>query len=212
MNISSINSRSSAMMMKGMQRPDPSNMAEDLFSKLDTKGQGYIEISDLESALSRSHSSNSSSRSNIADKIFSKLDGDGDGKVTKEDMSATVQKISSELDGPSPRMRMQGDMPPPPPPSSSQDVQEASSTDSTTSSPQSSDPADTNSDGTVSAQEGLASEAEQSLSGSSTDGSSLSASSTSSADAKFMKQMMQLLKSYDGFEQTAKNSDFSPSA
>jgi len=210
MNISSINSRSSAIMMKGMQRPDPSKMAEDLFSKLDTKGQGYIEKSDLESALSRSNSSNSSSRSNIADKMFSKLDDNGDGKVTQEEMSATIQKIASELDGSSPRMRMQGGMPPPP--SDSQSVQETSSTDSTTSSSQSSDPTGTNGDGAVSAQEGLAYEDSKNLSGSSTDSSSSSASSVSSADAKFMKQMMRLLTSYGGFDQRAENSDFSTSA
>jgi len=45
--------------------------------------------------------------------------------------------------------------------------------------------------------------------GSSTDTSSTS--SASNADAQFMKQMVQLLKSY-GFDQTAESSGFSTSA
>ncbi|WP_333877716.1 EF-hand domain-containing protein [Methylobacter sp.] len=191
MSISSINSSSSAMMsggMRGTQRPDPSKMAEDLFSKLDTKGQGYIEKSDLETALSnasQSGSSTSSSSSSVADALFSKLDGDGDGKVTKEEMSATIQKIAAELDGPSPRTRMQGGTPPPPPPQGGgQGAQGASSTSSTTSS-QSSDPADTNGDGTVSAIEALAYEISQAAS-SATDASS---SSASDSDAKLMQML-----------------------
>jgi len=187
-------------MMKGMQRPDPSKMAEDLFSKLDTKGQGYIEKSDLESALSKTSQSNSSNSSSVADDMFAKLDNDGDGKVTKEEMSATIQKIAAELDGPAPRMRMQngqGGMPPPPPP------QESTSTDSA-SSTQTGDPADTNGDGTVSTEEALAYETAQNLSTADT-----SSSSSSSTDAQFMKQVMQLLHSYGDFDQTAENSSFS---
>lgn len=190
MTISSVNSSSSAMMMRGMQRPDPSKMAADLFSKLDTTGKGYIEKSDLQTALGKlpqSDSSNSSSSSTSADDLFSKMDSDGNGKVTKEEMSATIEKIASQLDGPFPRMRMQngqggreGDMPPPPPPSGGQGTQKASSTDSSNSN-QSSDPADTNGDGTVSAKEALAYAESQSSSSTNT--------STSSADAQLMQML-----------------------
>jgi len=302
MSISSINSSSSTTMlsgMKGMQRPDPSKLAEQLFSKMDTKGQGYIEKSDLETALSKvsqTDSSGNSSNSSAADDMFAKLDNNGDGKVTKEEMSATLQKIAAELDGPFPKMRMQGGQggtPPPPP----QDGGEASSTNSSN---QASDPADANGDGTVSESELLAYEQSQAASGtktssssstaitdaqlmqmlsgkmppqegghddqgftkdqltsmskelSSTDsnrskvmsdivgnfdaadtngdgkvsgseartfeeskdasGSTSTSSSASSTDAQFMKQMMQLLHSYGGFDQTAENSSFSASA
>jgi len=302
MSISSINSSSSTTMlsgMKGMQRPDPSKLAEQLFSKLDTKGQGYIEKSDLETAFSKvsqtDDSSGSTSSSSVAGDMFSKLDNNGDGKVTREEMSATLQKIAAELDGPFPKMRMQGGQggtPPPP-----QDGGEASSTNSSN---QASDPADANGDGTVSESELLAYEQSQAASGtktssssstaitdaqlmqmlsgkmppqegghddqgftkdqltsmskelSSTDsnrskvmsdiagnfdaadtngdgkvsgseartfeeskdasGSTSTSSSASSTDAQFMKQMMQLLHSYGGFDQTAENSSFSASA
>lgn len=99
MSISSINSSSSAMMSGAMKRPDPAKMAEDLFSKLDTTGKGYIEKSDLQTALGKVSQSDSSSSSTSADDMFSKMDSDGNGKVTKEEMSATIQKIASELDG-----------------------------------------------------------------------------------------------------------------
>ncbi len=304
MSISSISSSSTTMLsgIKGMQRPDPSKLAEQLFSKLDTKGQGYIEKSDLETALSNvsqtDGSSGSTSNSSTAGDMFAKLDNNGDGKVTKEEMSATLQKIAAELDGPFPKMRMQGGQggtPPPPP----QDGGEASSTNSSN---QASDPADANGDGTVSESELLAYEQLQAASGTKTSSSSSTAitdaqlmqmlsgkmppqegghddqgftkdqltsmskelsstdsnrskvmsdiagnfdaadtngdgkvsgseartfeeskdtsgnssssspSSASSTDAQFMKQMMQLLHSYGGFDQTAENSSFSASA
>ncbi|MGZ5006540.1 MAG: EF-hand domain-containing protein [Methylobacter sp.] len=188
MSINSISGGSSAM-MRAMQRPDPSKMAEDLFSKLDTKGQGYIEKSDLEAALSKtsqSDGSTTSSSSSVADALFSKLDGNGDGKVTKDEMSATIQKIASELDGPAPRMRMQGGMPPPPPPQGGQGPEGTQGTNSTnaSSSSQSNDPADTNGDGTVSATEALA----YALSQATSDAGS-SSSSTSSADGQLMQML-----------------------
>ena len=168
MSISSINSGSSSIMsgMKGMQRPDPSKMADQLFSKLDTKGQGYIEKGDLQAALdkvSKTDNSNNASTSTSVDEMFTKMDSDGNGKVTKEEMTATFEKMASQLDGPFPRMRLQEGQsegqsnmpPPPPPPGGGQGTRKASSADNSNSS-QSSDPADTNSDGVVSAQEALA--------------------------------------------------------
>ncbi|MDP1664516.1 MAG: EF-hand domain-containing protein [Methylobacter sp.] len=179
MSISSINSSSSAMMSGAMKRPDPAKMAEDLFSKLDTAGKGYIEKSDLQTALGNMSQSDSSSSSTSADDMFSKMDSDGNGKVTKEEMSATIQKIASELDGQSPRMRMQGDMPPPPPPGGAQGAQKSSSSDSSNSS-QDIDLADANEDGTVSAKEAQAYAASQ---------ASSDTSSTSSADAQLMQML-----------------------
>jgi len=97
------------------RRPDPSKMVEDIFSKLDTKGQGYLEKSDLESALSGLGSDSSAS----VDDVFSTLDGNGDGKVTKDEMSFTLQKLADELDSQFNASRMsaaQSGMRPPPPP------------------------------------------------------------------------------------------------
>lgn len=193
MSINNINSSSSMMIagVKNMRRPDTSKMADDLFSKLDSSGKGYIEKSDLESAISKisSGSSSNSDASSAADNLFSKLDSNGNGKVTKEEVSATLEKIASQLDGPFPRMRLQGDqnsqggqaaMPPPPPPQQgNQNSQNTSATDSSSSS---SDPADTNGDGTVSVKEALA-YAEEQLS------SANDSSSTTNADAQLMQML-----------------------
>ncbi len=152
------------------RRPDPSKMVEDIFSKLDTKGQGYLEKSDLESALSGLDSDSSAS----VDDVFSTLDGDGDGKVTKDEMSSTLQKLADELDSQFNASRMSaaqaGGMRPPPPADSEEDegyTQDelsaiASSTDDSNLSELMSslaanfDAADANGDGKVTQQEAMA--------------------------------------------------------
>ncbi len=94
-----------------------------LFSKLDTKKQGYLEKSDLVSAFSQI---DSSSDSTSVDQLFTALDSDGDGKVSESEFSSTLTKLQEELDGQFNSMRMggfqgaqgagMGGMPPPPPP------------------------------------------------------------------------------------------------
>lgn len=99
----------SSMMMQGMgrmQRQDPAKMAEELFSKLDTSGKGYIEESDLQTAFQSVPASNSSS----AEDVFASLDGDSDGKVTRQEMSDSIQKLSDALDNQFNSMRMSGAM------------------------------------------------------------------------------------------------------
>ncbi len=134
--ISSIGSNSGYASMSSMgnaremKRPDPAKMAENLFSQLDTKGQGYIEKSDLQSAFDSIASStggaSSSSATNVDD-VFSQLDSDSDGKVTKDELSSALKSIADQLDTQFNNMRMNGaggqggpggpgGMPPPPPP------------------------------------------------------------------------------------------------
>lgn len=124
------------MSMFRMNRPDPSQMASKLFSKLDSSNQGYIEKSDLQSALSQIGDSSSSSSSSTggtsgtssADDLFAQLDSNGDGKVTKDEFTSSLKKLSDELDSQFNNMRMNGfggqqgggmsaagGMPPPPP-------------------------------------------------------------------------------------------------
>lgn len=118
--------------MRGMQRPNPEKMAENLFSQLDVSGQGYIEKADLQSAfdnLSSSGTTSSGSTSNV-DELFTALDTDSDGKVTQQEFSDTLKKIHDDLEQQFQEGRMQtamqaggmvgmggmGGMPPPPPP------------------------------------------------------------------------------------------------
>lgn len=198
--ISGIGGGYSSMMqgMGGMKRPDPTEMANDLFSKLDTSGQGYIEKADLQGAFDQASSKvNASGSSTGADDLFSQLDTDGDGKITKQEFSDSVKKLAEELDQQFQSARMQGSMsqmdgmggkpagpPPGPPPGAGEDpgmtkealasaAEEVSGSDSSLSSMltdlvQNFDAADTNQDGKVTMQETLAYQQSQSTAGSGT--------------------------------------------
>jgi Ca2+-binding EF-hand superfamily protein len=99
----------SSMMMQGMgrmQRQDPAKMAEELFSKLDTGGKGYIEESDLQTAFQSVPASSSTS----AEDVFASLDGDSDGKVTRQEMSDSIRKLTESLENQFHSMRMSGAM------------------------------------------------------------------------------------------------------
>lgn len=194
----------------GMNRPDPSKMVDDLFSKLDTTNKGYLEKSDLQSALSQSPGSGSSSGTSSSpnvDEIFKKLDNNGDGKLTKSEMTSGMSSTAQAGKG--------GGTPPPggmPPPGAG-GANSASGTSSTSSTQSSSstktyDPADGNQDGKVSEQERIAyAQAKQDKA------SASSASSTSTnSDAKVMKQIMDLMHAYSSFDSSTNNSGLSVTA
>ena len=226
---SSIASLYSEASSQRRQRPDASTMAEDLFAKLDTTGKGYIEQSDLTSAIS-ALSSTSSSGSNSASELFSQLDSDGDGKVTQDELTTSLQKLAESLDSQFDEMRMQGGMPPPPPPGEDDagfteeelidQLAEIGGTDSSRASLISNvvnnfDAADTNEDGKVSFQEAIAyDKANPASSSSSTTDSTNSTDSTSSAtsvassdttDAQVFRQLMDLLRTYGSADDSTKN-------
>ena len=122
------NNSTMTMQMQAMKRPDPSEMAANLFAQLDTSGQGYLDKSTLQAAFdnissaSGSGSGSTSTSTTSVDGLFSKLDSDGDGKVTKQELTDTLSKVAAQLDQQFMNMRMQGGiqggggMPPPPPP------------------------------------------------------------------------------------------------
>jgi Ca2+-binding EF-hand superfamily protein len=127
---------STAMMMhgmRGMHRPDPSQLAEKLYSQLDTSGQGYIQKSDLQTAVDKISTSGNTSSSGSVDDLFARLDTDSDGKVTKQEFSDIVRQVAEQLDNQFMRMRMKGSgedagmgatggIPPPPPPQGGDDA------------------------------------------------------------------------------------------
>ncbi|MFZ6767473.1 EF-hand domain-containing protein [Undibacterium sp. Di26W] len=118
-------------------RGDPAKIADSVFSKLDTKNQGYLEISDLETAFGNisdtsssttsssttstassstaSAGTSSTSSSSTVNDLFKKLDSDGDGKVTKDEFSSGIKKLSDELESQFNARRTSGSRPPPPP-------------------------------------------------------------------------------------------------
>lgn len=85
-----------------MQRPDTASMVKNLFAKVDTKNQGYIDKAELQSAFDRiatdAASSGSSASNTSVDAIFKKLDGDSDGKITEQEMSSGMQKLADQFD------------------------------------------------------------------------------------------------------------------
>lgn len=172
--------------MNGMQRPDPSKMVDNLFSKLDTKGQGYIEKSDLQGAFDQA-----SSKTPSVDDIFKALDGDGDGKVTKQEMSDSVQKLADQLVGQLQSMRMGG--------MSKSDVSgmaesvTGSAAQKLTDLAENFDAADTNQDGNTSAQELMAYRASNETSSSTSD--------VQSSEARVMARIMDLMATYGAFNQ-----------
>jgi Ca2+-binding EF-hand superfamily protein len=215
------------------QRPDASTMAENLFSKLDTTGKGYIEQSDLTSALAglSSTSSSGSSTTTSASELFSQLDSDGDGKVTQDELTTSLQKLAESLDSQFDQMRIQGGMPPPPPPSEddagfteeelTSQLAEIGSTDAARAGLISNvvnnfDAADTNQDGKVSFQEAIAydkanpttstsSSGTSTTAASSTDSSSTTVASAEKTDAQVFRQLMDLLRTYSSADDSTKN-------
>lgn len=151
-----------------------SKWADSIFSKLDTKNQGYIDKSDLQSALSATGDANGTQSSDIDD-AFSALDGDGDGKVTKSELTDAMTKLSDQLNaqfdasrvnGGNGGMRPDGPPPGPPPggaggPGGAADASSGTDSTSSTSSTSTTNAADANGDGTVSAQEQAAYDAKQ---------------------------------------------------
>lgn len=88
-----------------------SSQMSQLFSRLDSKSQGYLEKSDLASAFGAISGGDDSA----VDEVFAAFDTDSDGKVTESEFASTLSKLQEELDAQFGQMRMQGGMPPPPP-------------------------------------------------------------------------------------------------
>lgn len=201
-----------------------------LFAKLDTKSQGYLEKSDLLSAFAKISGDSSSSS---ADEVFQALDSDSDGKVTESEFSSKLSKLQEELDSQFNQMRMQGHgghgpqgmggMPPPPPQDDagftkdelSSQLEETGSTDSQRSTfisnvVQNFDAADTNGDGKVSFSEAQA-YSSSSSSSTDTDTTSTTSNTTTAADSdkQVMFKIMQLMHAYGSFNDNSSNSPLS---
>lgn len=234
--IGSINSSTSASMMSGMsgrgrmQRPDPAEMASQIFSQLDTKNQGYIEKTDLASAFAALQENGGTATGSAAtsdvEALFSQLDSDSDGKVTEDEFSSSMQQLADALDSQFNQMRMEGHgmhgggKPPPPPADDtgfsreelSSQLQSIGSTDSERASlisqiVENFSEADSDGDGKVSFAEAQAFDQKQQGStsisagaGSSTasdsSGDSGAAASSDTAQARLMRQIMQLMHAY----------------
>lgn len=198
-----------------------SQITSNIFSKIDTKSKGYVEKSDLASALGSMSESES-------DNLISALDGDSDGKITKSEMTTAVESLLSQLNSDSiksqadqsngPPPPPNGEMPPPPPPGGDEGFTKdqlseiSSSTDDSklaelmTEIATNFEAADTNSDGKVSAEEAMTyhesnQESQQTQ----------SASNSSDSLKNTLMKIAQLVEAY-GFNGESSNSTVSISA
>lgn len=192
-----------------------SSQMSQLFSRLDSKSQGYLEKSDLVSAFSAI----SGTEDSAAEELFAALDADSDGKVTESEFASTLSKLQEELDSQFAQMRMQGmagqgpqgmggmgGMPPPPPPNDegfTQEELEAQLTEIGDSDSERSsliadivsnfEAADSDGDGKVSFQEAMAYKDEQQSASGTAESSTTQASSS---ESQVLKQIMQLMHAY----------------
>ncbi|GHD78201.1 EF-hand domain-containing protein [Vogesella fluminis] len=193
---------------RAMKRPDSEQMASEIFSKLDTDNQGYLEASDFGSDN---------------EDLFAALDSDSDGKVSKSELSTRLKQLAEELDSQFNALRSQGmggmmmaggrqGMPPPPAGGgddagleqeqlSAMAVDASEAGDSVaaarfTALAENFDSADSNQDGKVSFAESIAYEEAQrgSSDGSSGDGSV--AGADSEQDGRIMMRLMAMLRAY----------------
>ncbi len=197
----------SAAMYSGMRRLDLSQMVDNLFTKIDTKGQGYIDKTELQTALDQMSSdgttsdTSSSSSAPSVDELFTALDSNGDNQLTQQEMTEGLKKLAAEFESQSSNTGI-GGMPPPPPPPPPSDTSDTSDglskselttmasdlaeTDSIAASSltqlvQSFDEADTNQDGKISIQEAMAFQAKTDSSSTTSTASSASSATTSSS-------------------------------
>jgi Ca2+-binding EF-hand superfamily protein len=192
-------------------------MASLLFSKLDTKSQGYLEKSDLTAAFSQIASTTSANSSTTsADDVFTALDSNSDGKVTKDEFASVLAKlqesVSSQFGGG--HMQGAGGMAPPPPPANdtgftkdeltsqlqSADSSDTQRTDLINKIVNNFEAADTDSDGKVSFKEAMAydksTQTTSSGAHSSSTATTTASTTASSSDAKLMMKIMQLMHAY----------------
>lgn len=85
-----------------------SQISQNIFSKLDTEGQGYLSQEVLSSAFG---SLNSSEADLDAESLVSAMDGDSDGQITKSELSKGVENLLSQLG----QSQQRPPMGPPPP-------------------------------------------------------------------------------------------------
>lgn len=177
---------------------DSSQLASNLFAKIDSNSQGYIDKTELQQVFSDISGTSDSASS---DEPFSKLDSDGDGQITESEFSSGLDTLTQALFGQLQQAQF-GAMPPPPDMGDDQGLTQeqlssiagSSSADSGAQDKlsallQNFDTADSNQDGKVSAQEAMAFDQSQ---------NSGSGTTAGTDQSQLMAQLLQLLRSYGG--------------
>lgn len=149
--VSSISNASGKVVM-----PPPPMKPEDGFKKIDSTNKGFITETELASAIVQfspeGMSLSKADAQSVAKEAFTKMDANTDGKVTSAEFKDAAPKKSPN--GGPPQGRPQGPPPGGPPPGGGAGGPAGAKGGTTAS--KSTDPADTNQDGTVSEMERLA--------------------------------------------------------
>ena len=149
--VSSISNASGKVVM-----PPPPMKPEDGFKKIDSTNKGFITETELASAIVQfspeGMSLSKADAQSVAKEAFTKMDANTDGKVTSAEFKDAAPKNSPN--GGPPQGRPQGPPPGGPPPGGGAGGPAGAKGGTTAS--KSTDPADTNQDGTVSEMERLA--------------------------------------------------------
>lgn len=87
-------SQSMASIWGGRSRPDPSRMAQELFSSTDADGSGAIDQEELKTALA---AKSGDGRGPDAGELFAALDADGDGLVTEDEHEDGLAALHKDL-------------------------------------------------------------------------------------------------------------------
>lgn len=206
-----------------------SQMASLLFSKLDTKNQGYLEQSDLSSALGAiTAKASGSTETTSAEDVFNALDTDSDGKVTESEFATVLAQLQEQLGAAMHgHAHGAGGMAPPPPPPPADDagftkeeltsqLESADSSDTQRTSLISDivnnfEAADTDGDGKVSFKEAMAyKESTQTTTETATDASSTGSTAATAepqanTEAQLMMTLMRLVQAY-GVERPERDS------
>lgn len=196
-----------------------SQFASALFSKIDTRQQGYISQDDLTTAFSLVDQARGKRSDIDAAEVFKQFDSDSDGKVTKDEFSTAIENLAAQLDQQLMSSRMggaggpggEGGMPPPPPKDDagftkdqlSSQLEEIGSSDSKRSEllnkiVSNFDKADTDGDGKVSFKEAMAYDKSTKTSDSSSTDTS-SANAQANSEAQLMAKILQLAHAYGNF-------------
>ena len=151
--VSSISNASGKVVM-----PPPPMKPEDAFKKIDSTNKGFITETELASAIVQfspeGMNLSKADAQSVAKDAFSKMDANADGKVTSAEFKDAAPKNSPN--GGPPQGRPSGPPPGGPPPGGGAGGPAGAKGGNTASASKSTDPADTNQDGTVSETERLA--------------------------------------------------------
>lgn len=78
-------------------KPDPAALATAMFSAIDTKGQGFIDQADLGTALASVSNKASNGQALSADDAFKQLDTNGDGKITQQEFADDLKAMFANM-------------------------------------------------------------------------------------------------------------------